>query len=118
MGGWFYINLDFESPVRYDEGRFLEWKEDMYDVLNSYFVERIKGLSVAGEYVVVSEEGRPDLLSYNLYGSTQYWWVLLIYNDLINPEDLKSGMTVRYFSVDDLEELFFRLAALERSVGV
>lgn len=42
-------------------------------------------------------ENRPDLLSYDLYGTTDYWWVFMILNpDLIKDPiyDLKAGMTI------------------------
>jgi hypothetical protein len=42
-------------------------------------------------------EHRPDLLSYDLYGSPNFWWVFM----MINPDqikdpifDLKAGMTI------------------------
>jgi len=114
MAGYFYINLGYDSPVRYDEAKFMEYDTDVYDSLTSYFLDVLRKLPVHGEYVVVDEEGRPDLLSHRIYGSTQYWWILLVYNNLVSPFDVQSGMTIRYPSIDDLEALFFKLAALQR----
>ena len=44
-------------------------------------------------------DNRPDLLSYDLYGTTAYWWIFTLYNqDKIQDPiyDLKAGMTIRY----------------------
>jgi hypothetical protein len=43
-------------------------------------------------------EYRPDLLSYDLYGSSSYWWVIVLLNrtQLQDPiRDLKPGMVLR-----------------------
>lgn len=42
---------------------------------------------------------RPDLLSYDLYGSTAWWWIFALYNqDKIQDPiyDLRAGITIRY----------------------
>lgn len=50
-------------------------------------------------------EFRPDLLSYNLYGNSSYWWtiVLINRNQLIDPiRDLRAGMMLRVLSKADI----------------
>lgn len=42
-------------------------------------------------------DGRPDLLSYDLYGTPRLWWVFAVRNMdiLIDPvEDMKAGTTI------------------------
>jgi hypothetical protein len=41
--------------------------------------------------VVESDLGRPDLISYSVYGSVGYWWLILLVNDVIDPFN---GLTV------------------------
>jgi hypothetical protein len=37
-------------------------------------------------YRVTEVDGmRPDLISYNVYGTVQYWWIVCAANDIINP---------------------------------
>jgi hypothetical protein len=46
-------------------------------------------------------EYRPDLLSYDLYGNSSYWWVIVLLNrtQLQDPiRDLKPGMVLRVLS--------------------
>ena len=48
---------------------------------------------------------RMDLLSYDLYGSSNYWWVIALINrnQIQDPiRDLKSGMTIQVLSKSDL----------------
>jgi hypothetical protein len=48
--------------------------------------------------VAAKYHNRPDLLSYDLYGTPAYWWVFMLCNmDLIRDPiwDLTSGMTIR-----------------------
>ena len=42
-----------------------------------------------------SERGRPDLIAYNKYGDTNYWWIILMYNGLISFKELKEGITIK-----------------------
>jgi hypothetical protein len=46
-------------------------------------------------------EGRPDLLSYRLYGTVDYWWVLLVANNIVDPfEQLVAGKQIRVPIID------------------
>jgi hypothetical protein len=47
---------------------------------------------------------RPDLLSYELYGNSSYWWVIVLLNrnQLQDPiRDLKAGMVLTVLSPSD-----------------
>jgi len=53
-------------------------------------------------------EGRPDLLSFDLYGTPRLWWVFAVRNmDLFaDPiEDLKAGMQIYAPNKDRITEL-------------
>jgi len=63
--------------------------------------------SKTANYHVVTprQQYRPDLLSFDLYGNSSYWWViaLLNRNQIEDPiRDLKSGMTIRYIPISSL----------------
>jgi hypothetical protein len=110
----YYINLTDEFPVRYDTGKFLEFNQDVYDLLNSHFSNNIAALPFEGFYIIQGTEARPDLISFEIYGETMYWWILLIYNNIVNFEDLIEGYRVDYPSITDIEELYFTLNSLQR----
>ena len=41
-------------------------------------------------------EGRPDLISFATYGSVNYWWLVCLANNVIDPfEDLYSGRQIK-----------------------
>lgn len=48
---------------------------------------------------------RPDLLSYSLYGNSNYWWTIALINrnQIKDPiRDLKAGMVIRVLSKTDI----------------
>lgn len=51
---------------------------------------------------------RPDLLSYDVYGTTDYWWVFMARNiDLIRDPvyDLKAGMQIYIPSIERIQNI-------------
>lgn len=106
----FYINPKYISKDRYDLGKLLDWKEDNFDVLTSYFLEHFKDLPVKGVFTITVEEERPDLISYKIYDTVQYTHLIMLYNDIIDLEELKTGRLLNYFSVSDLESLYYSLS--------
>lgn len=111
----FYIDETYESSIRYDMGKLLEFDEGFRDLINSYFVSEIKNLELEGQYVVVGEEERPDLISYKIYKHTQYWEILMLYNDIIEIEEIINGSIINYPSIDSMETLYFKLKPLQRA---
>lgn len=106
----FFIQLDSESRERFSMARFFEFT-DNFDPLTSFFARELINLPQFGYYTVQGEDGRPDILSHRIYGDTQYWWVLLAYNKILEFDAFVTGQTIRYPSLDSLEELFFSLKA-------
>lgn len=107
----FYINEDIESKGRFDLARFVEFSSDdeVYDFLGSFFVQKIQTLSLFGIFTVLEDEGRLDNIAYKIYQDTSYWWILMVYNNLVVPHEVENGAKIRYPSPQDLEKLFFDL---------
>lgn len=112
----FFINLNSNTTDRFDKSRFLEYS-DNYDPLNSSMMTDVTTLPQGGQYTVQGEDGRPDLLSYRIYGHTQYWWILLLYNRLLDYSSIATGDVILYPSLDSLENFYFSLKSKEASVG-
>ena len=108
----FFINLDVESPERYDLAKFLEYS-DNFDPLTSSFLKSLKDLKYEGTYIVQGEEYRPELLAHRIYGNVQYWWILMAYNAINSHEDLTTGLVLKYPNLEDLENLYFSLKSQE-----
>ena len=102
---------------KYDLDRFIREVPESrsralyFDIIDSEFLFQLKNLSNFGLYTVFDEEGRPDLLSERIFGvgKIQYWWILMILNDLRLPSDLKGGMTIKFPSIHDLERIYVNL---------
>ena len=109
----FFIDLDRETKSRFDFSKFMHWNIDNYDPLTSNMLFKLKDIPVGGRYVISGEEGRPDLISYRIYGDVQYWWLLMFYNKILDPEDLINGMVLQYPDADELDTFYFTLKTKE-----
>ena len=115
----YFINLpslntkDYKD--RFDLQKFVEFNVNVYDLLDSYFVNKIVRLPVYGTTFVQAEENRADLLAYRIYGSVKFWYILMIYNGIVSPMDIVEGQTINYPRVDDIETVYFSLNALQRN---
>ena len=108
----FFINLGVSSKERFDTSKFFEFT-DNFDPLTSRFVNTVKNLPEKQKFYVQSEEGRPDVISHRVYGDTQYWWIILLYNDIDDVDNLTIGRVLSLPVVDNLEDLFFSLRSKE-----
>lgn len=113
----FFLNLDNEYDKRYDLGKFMNYDEDGFDPLNSYMLEKISGIKSGGQFTVTSEEGRPDIISNKIYGDTQYWWVILLYNAITSFDDLVNGMELKYPKLQELEDFYFSLKSQQTQLN-
>lgn len=111
----FYINNSLQTDKRYDTAKFLEFTDDL-DPLNSYMLININRLPEQGTIILNNQELRPDLLSYKIYGDTQYWWILLKYNNIIDLNDLYKGRVISYPSLNDIEYLYERASILRKTI--
>lgn len=105
----FFLNLDIEDVERFDMSKFMLYSGDVYDPITSFALETIPTLRAGGKKTVQGLDFRPDQLSFEIYGSTQYWWVLIIYNGLQSFNEIVHGQELRYPSVSALEDFFFNL---------
>lgn len=113
----FFVNLTESFDWRYDLAKFVEMNYNVYDVLDSYFLNQLQYLNAGGSVDCLSESRRPDLLAYYAYGrkpsSVQYWWILLAANTEGSASNVLPPKTYAYPSVTDLEDLYFSLNALK-----
>lgn len=103
----FAPDVSFDSPLQFDLGKLMEFKEGFYDILSSTFCEKLLKLPVAGTYRVTVERFRPDKISYILYGDEQYKMMLLMYNSLSSYLDIVPGLDLVYPSLHDMEAILF-----------
>jgi len=111
----FFFSPTYQSESQMDLAQVVPFYQDeeAYDLLGSYFADNVKGLPLAGRFTVSTEEGRMDLIAYRIYRSTDYWWVLMLYNDLLAPFEVVAGQVILYPSLSDLQNLFYSLQRLQ-----
>jgi len=112
----YYLNNDIITTEKFDMIKFMELGEDMVvDSLSSYVLYQIPYLPIYGNITIDSTtEGRPEYLSYLLYGDTQYWWILMWYNHLLSPTELTVGLKINYPGVGAIEQLYMNTAVKEK----
>ena len=111
----FYIANTIQTPTRYDIVKFMSYSNGCLEVMDSALINLITQLPSAGAFEVTTQEGRPDLLSYDIYGNTQYWYILLLYNGILKITDLKTGVVVNFPSLDRLENFYMRLVNMQKT---
>lgn len=112
----FYIDNDIDTINKFDMIKFLELGQDMViDSLSSYMLYQIPKLPIHGYYKITTEEGHPEYLSYTIYGDVQYWWILMWYNQLLSPNELKIGLEIKYPALGSIEQLYLN-ASLQQKV--
>ena len=110
-GGKFYIDLEKRTSFRYDISKLMEFNEGVYDEFTSYFIEEMRKLPANGRVYTIKEDNRPDIYSADIYGSTDFWYILLLYNNLVLMSDMKRGTELRFPSQAGLENLYTKLKA-------
>lgn len=110
----FFINSDVPTFKRYDLAKFLEYGDDSFDPLTSSMLDRIDNLALGGYYTVQGEDGMPWMLSERLYGDSQYWWIIMLYNGFAGIEDIVNGEDIKYPSINAIQDEYFTLKTRER----
>lgn len=113
----FYINTEIDTPTRYDIAKFLKFSSQGFEVMDSAMVNLVQKLPQVGYLTVTTQAGRPDLLSYDLYGTVDYWWILLLYNGINLINGLTVGKVISYPSEDSLANFYLNLNLLQKTEG-
>ncbi len=69
------------------------------------FFEFMRSKIIKTRRIKESEEGAPDLISFQEYGDEQYWWVILYINKIQDPiNELTAGTLIAIPRISDIEE--------------
>lgn len=113
----FYINPEINTTDKFDMCKFMDMSSDgAFDCLNSYLLYALPKIPYIG-YITVSnvQANRPDMLSYAIYGTTQYWWLLMLYNNLLSPYDIEVGLKIYYPSLANLEQFYTQATLAQKT---
>jgi hypothetical protein len=112
----FFIDNETRTTDKFDMAKFIDFDtEGLFNTLNSFMLYQIPKLQEAGWHTIRKEECHPEYLSYTLYGSLQYWWILMLYNGLLNPKDLKVGLKIKYPNLAAIEQLYLQASINQKA---
>lgn len=103
----FFMNKEYPYNNRFDLERFMNFTNQYYDILQSPILDILKSFTTIGQYIIREYPFRPDVISYNLYKDSQYWPYVLFFNGINDVMQLKLGLTLNFFSLDDLEKTLY-----------
>ena len=106
-----YTNTTTGSLSRFSPSRFIEFNSETktYDPASSLFFLYLRKLKASSTYKIKEKDGRPDAVSYNLYGTPDLWWILLWYNDYRFFYEMKHGDTIKYPSLQDIDNIILSM---------
>ena len=106
IGEFFYQYV--KTAIRFETSKFFPFSEaGGYDIIRSYFARQLGYVPQVEEVAVSTNEGRVDLIGYDTLGSTQYFWIIMMYNGVTDVSQLTSNTKLRVPSRDALEQLYF-----------
>lgn len=106
----YYLDLNVKTSERFDLSKFIPLEENVLNISKSYFIEQLKTLPRVGMYETnYFDIARPDLISYKIYQKSEYWWILMVYNDLIDFTKITEKMRIEYPSLQAIENLYYTL---------
>jgi Base plate wedge protein 53 len=74
-----------------------------YDYLYNSLSGFVMNYPISYYQITESDVMRPDLISYKIYGTVDYWWLILFVNDIQDPlNDIKSGTIIKIPSILDI----------------
>lgn len=104
----FTINSSVKTVKKYSIQKYFEWVPSLqiHDPTTAAIIPLIRNLNIAGTYEHKHQRGRLDMASWVIYQDTQFWRILMIFNDMKSFWDLETGGSLVYPSLADLERLF------------
>lgn len=106
----FYMR-NYTSEEKFDISKFMNFENDVYDVLNSPFLAQIAQLPTVEYYNVDYGFKEIDLISSEKYGTPFFAYLIQFYNNDFR-ETFPEGTILNLFSLEDLNEIYYNLSTL------
>ena len=111
----FYMR-NYQSEEKFDISKFMNFENDVYDVLNSPFLAQISQLPTVEYYKVDNGFKEIDLISSEKYGTPFFAYLIQFYNNDFR-ETFPEGTVLNLFSLEDLNSIYYNLSTLSNSEG-
>jgi len=118
---FFYQNInDLKNTGLSQEEHFFkfDYNNYCYDMFDNEFIIEFMKLKKLGEInISESEEKRPDLLSYKIYRDVKYWWLLMMFNEILDSDLLLKDKTIKFFDISDLNKLIMKMSLKQKKIN-
>lgn len=111
----FYMR-EYSSEEKYDIAKFMNFQEDVFDVVGSPFLTQIRQLPTVEYYSVDRGFHEIDLISAEKYNSPFFAYIIQFYNNDFR-ETFPEGTVLKLFSLNDLNEIYSNLSTLSKLKG-
>ena len=109
----FYMR-DFASEEKYDISKFMNFENDVYDVINSPFLAQIHQLPTVQYYNVNDGFKDIDMIATDAYGDQFLAYLIQFYNDDFR-DTFPEGTVLKLFPLDKLNEIYTELSIKSKS---
>lgn len=100
---------NYPSDEQFDLGKLMDFKGDVYDVIDSPVLNKLKQLPTVQYYNVNTGYKDIDLISMDAYGDPFYAYLIQYYNDNF-LETFPEDTVLNLFSLVDLNNLYNNVA--------
>lgn len=104
----FYMR-NFTSEENFDISKFMNFENDVYDVIASPFLAQISQLPTVRYYYVNEGFHDIDMISTDVYDSPFFSYIIQFYNNDFR-ETFTEDTVLKLFSLEDLNELYYNLS--------
>ena len=104
----FYMR-NYSSDEKFDLSKFMDFQENVYDVINSPFLAKLSQLQTVDYYDVDKGYRDIDMNATDYYGDQFLAYLIQFYNNDFRDR-FPEGTKLNMFSIDDLNELFLKLS--------
>lgn len=104
----FYMR-NYSSEEKFDIAKFMNFENDVYDVLSSPFLAQLSQLPTVKYYYVNDGYKEIDLISSEVYGDPFFAYLIQFYNNDFR-ETFPEGTKLNLFSIEDLNDMYHLLS--------
>lgn len=111
-----FFMRNYSSEEKFDISKFLNFEQDVYDVLDSPFLAQIPQLPTVAYYNVDERYKEIDLIANDAYGDSFMAYLIQFYNNDFR-EVFPEGTILKLFSIEDLNEIYTELSTKSKETN-
>lgn len=101
----------------YSFGRYFNLDYGSIDMYDSLLFRLLPDLPVYRTYKVKTLERRPELITFQIYGTLDLYAIFMAYNGIISHDEIRTGTILNCFNKRDLDDLISRMENIGSGSG-